>query len=156
MAVFERDLRVRAPLDDVWAFHSTVDGLRSLTPGWANLRIEEIERPDDSRDAHVLTEGTRIHASVRPLGVGPRQRWVSVIEERVEGDGRAHFVDSMEDGPFPTWEHTHSFYADGDETVIRDRVEYETPVGGVGDKLATLGLAPMFHYRHRRTRDILE
>lgn len=156
MAVFERNLRVRAPFDDVWAFHSTIDGLRSLTPNWLNIRIEKIEHPNNGRDAHVLTEGTRIHASVTPFGFGPRQSWVSVIEERAEFASTAHFVDSMDDGPFPEWEHTHSFYEAGDETLIRDRVEFRTTAGGVGNRFAVLGLAPMFYYRHRRTRDILE
>ena len=156
MATFERELRVRAALADVWAFHSTIDGLRSLTPDWLNLRVEDIERPGDEPETHVLTAGTRIHASVRPFGVGPRQTWVSHITEREEGEDRAYFVDVMEAGPFPEWEHTHLFYADGDETLIRDRVEYRAPVGGVGDDLARVGLAPMFWYRHRRTRDILD
>lgn len=156
MAVFERDLRIRAPLEDVWAFHSTLDGLRSLTPNWLNLRVEEIERPGTDRNSHVLTEGTRIHASVTPIGFGPRKRWVSVIEERVVRNGLAYFVDSMEDGPFPEWTHAHLFYGDGDETLIRDVVEYDAPAGDVGDELALLGLAPMFLFRHYRTRDILE
>ncbi|MGB9965266.1 SRPBCC family protein [Halobacterium sp. CBA1126] len=156
MATFERELRVRAPLADVWAFHSTIDGLRSLTPDWLHLRVEEIDRPDDEPETHVLTEGTRIHASVQPFGVGPRQRWVSRITAREEDDDTAYFVDQMEEGPFPEWEHTHSFFADGDETLIRDRVEYRAPVGGVGDDLAVLGLGPMFWYRHRRTREILD
>jgi len=156
MATFERELRVRAPLADVWAFHSTTDGLRSLTPDWLNLRIERIERPTDEPEAHVLTAGTRIHASVRPFGVGPRQTWVSHITEREESEEKAYFVDVMEGGPFSEWEHTHLFYADGDETLIRDHVEYRGPVGGVGDGLAELGLAPMFWYRHRRTSAILD
>ncbi|GAA0288073.1 SRPBCC family protein [Halobacterium noricense] len=156
MATFERELRVHAPLADVWAFHSTIDGLRSLTPDWLNLRVEEIERPDDEPEAHVLTAGTRIHASVQPFGVGPRQTWVSHITAREEGEDTAYFVDVMEEGPFPEWEHTHLFYADGDETLIRDHVEYRAPVGGIGDEAARLGLAPMFWYRHRRTRDILD
>lgn len=155
MAVYERDLRVGVPLEDAWAFHSTIDGLRSLTPKFLNLRVEELERPGNGRDAHVLTEGTRIHASVTPVGFGPRQHWVSVIDARVERDGVRYFVDTMEDGPFREWTHTHMLYGDGEETLIRDRVEYELPGGELGTKLGGLGLLPMFVYRHYRTRDIL-
>ncbi|WP_232702260.1 SRPBCC family protein [Halobacterium wangiae] len=155
MATFERNLRVRAPFEDVWKFHSTIDGLLSLTPGWANLRVEAVQRPDgDTGD--VLTVGTRIRMSVRPFGVGPRQRWVSRITEREEGDGYAYFADVMEEGPFPEWEHTHTFYADGDDTLARDHVEYRTPVGGIADEVAGLFFDPMFRYRHRRTRELLE
>jgi ligand-binding SRPBCC domain-containing protein len=156
MGTFERDLRVGASLADTWAFHSTIDGLRSLTPDWLHLRIDEIERPEGDTETHVLTAGTRIHASVKPFGVGPRQTWVSRITEREERDETAYFVDVMEDGPFPEWEHTHLFYADGDETLVRDSVEYTTPVGGIGDGVAGLLLDPMFRFRHKRTRDILD
>lgn len=155
MKTFERNLRVRAPLADAWAFHSTIDGLRSLTPDWMHLRIEEIDRPDDEPNTHVLTEGTRIHASVQPFGVGPRQSWTSRITDREEGDGTAYFVDEMEEGPFPAWRHTHLFYGDGNETVVRDRVEYRAPGGALGDEVAGLLLEPMFRYRHRRTREVL-
>ncbi|WP_336037903.1 SRPBCC family protein [Halobacterium yunchengense] len=156
MATFEREVRVRAPLADVWAFHSTIDGLRSLTPDWLHLRVEEIERPAAEPETHVLTAGTRIRASVQPFGVGPRQRWVSRITAREEGEATAYFVDVMEDGPFPHWEHTHLFYGDGDGTLVRDRVEYRAPAGGVLDGVAGAFLEPGFRYRHRRTREILE
>jgi len=154
MQTFERDLRVDAPLDEVWAFHSTVDGLLALTPDWANLRVDGVEWPEDrgGRDDEVLVEGTRIQMSVRPLGVGPRQTWTSVITERVEADGHAYFVDAMEEGPFPEWEHTHSFFADGDQTVLRDHVEYRAPLGGVGALGSPAALWTMFRFRHRQTR----
>ena len=156
METFERDLRVDAPLEEVWAFHSTVDGLLGLTPEWANLRVDGMEWPDGERpDDDVLVAGTRIHTSVQPFGVAPRQSWVSHVTERVEGDDHTYFVDVMEDGPFPEWRHTHSFFADGDQTVARDRVEYRAPLGPLGALGAPAVLGPMFHFRHRRTREVL-
>jgi ligand-binding SRPBCC domain-containing protein len=68
------------------------------------------------------------------------------------------FRDEMRDGPFRRWIHTHSFFADGDETLIVDRVEYELPFGPLGRAvapLARIGFEPMFRYRHRRTRELL-
>jgi ligand-binding SRPBCC domain-containing protein len=159
MPVYQRRTRVAAPLDAVWAFHSQVSGLEALTPGWMNLRIEGVEGPDGDSDPAVLETGSRIDASVRPFGVGPRQRWTSLITAREEGEGRASFTDEMVDGPFREWEHTHRFFRDGDETVVDDRVTYALPLGAVGDAvgpLARVGFEPMFRYRHRRTRDLLE
>jgi len=155
MATYERDVRVRAPFADVWEFHATIDGLRALTPDWLHLRVEAVRRPEGD-DSGTLTVGTRIRLSVQPFGVGPRQRWVSHITGREEREGYAYFADVMEDGPFPEWEHTHTFYADGDETLVRDRVEYRTPVGGIADDVAGVFFEPMFRYRHRRTREMLE
>ncbi len=159
METYRRETRVRAPLSRVWEFHSTTDGLEALTPDWMNLRVESVTGPDGGADPEVLVEGSRIEATVRPFGVGPRQSWISVIREREDGDGSAAFVDTMEDGPFPHWRHTHTFFADGDATVVRDHVAYELPLGALGravGPLSWIGFEPMFRFRHRRTKDILE
>ena len=160
MPVFEREVRVTAPLDEVWEFHATGDGLEALTPGWMNLRVEESRGPDGEPDPEVLETGSVVVSSVRPFGVGPRQRWVSEITARGESEDSAMFRDVMREGPFPHWSHTHRFRAEGDQTtVVSDHVEYELPGGPLG-KLAgpfgVVGFEPMFRYRHRKTRELLE
>jgi ligand-binding SRPBCC domain-containing protein len=159
MNVYQRSTRVKAPLSEVWAFHSRVDGLTALTPKFANLRVDAVRGPDGSPDPGILVEGSEIDLSARPFGVGPRQGFTSRIAKRVEGEGSAYFRDDMVDGPLPHWEHTHSFFADGDETVLRDRIEYRLPGGKLGDAvgpLAYLGFEPGFRYRHRETKRLLE
>lgn len=159
MATYERSVRVAAPFEDVWEFHSTGDGLEALTPGWMNLEIEEARGPDGELDPDVLEEEAVLTSSVRPFGVGPRQEWVSEIVAREEADGSAYFRDRMRDGPFDEWEHTHMFFTDGDETVVADSVVYEFPFGALGrlaGRFAVVGFEPMFRYRHRRTRTLLE
>jgi ligand-binding SRPBCC domain-containing protein len=159
METYERSVRVAAPLAEVWEFHSTERGLVALTPGWMNLEIEGTRGPDGEPDPEVLETGSVVESSVRPLGVGPRQRWTSEIVARERDGGSAYFRDVMTDGPFREWTHTHSFFADGESTLVRDRVEYELPLGGLGralGPLAVVGFEPMFRYRHRRTRELLE
>ncbi len=159
MSVYQRETRVRASLEDVWAFHSTVDGLDALTPGFMRLEIESVTGPDGEPDPDVLEVGSRIEMSMRPFGVLPKQRWVSVITERTERPGAAMFRDVMEEGPFPKWVHTHRFFADGDETILVDRVEYRLPGGRVGSAVSPLGwvgFEPMFRDRHRTTKRLLE
>jgi ligand-binding SRPBCC domain-containing protein len=159
MAVYQRRTRVAAPLDEVWDFHSRVTGLEALTPGWMNLQVESVTGPDGEPDPGILETGSRIDASMQPFGVGPRQRWTSVITARERDEGSASFRDEMEGGPFRHWEHTHRFFADGDDTVVDDRVVYALPFGGVGEavsRLARVGFEPMFRFRHRRTRELLE
>jgi ligand-binding SRPBCC domain-containing protein len=178
MPTYRRTTRIPAPIDEVWAFHSTVDGLRELTPDWMNLRIGAVEGPNGERDPPALFAGSRIRMSIRPFGVVPRQRWTSRIVEREPDDGpdaespadgaaddegpdgnssiegSAYFVDEMTDGPFRTWKHTHSFFADGDETLLADSVEYRLPFGSLGDAagpFAKVGFEGMFRDRHRRT-----
>lgn len=160
MPTYQRETRVHAPLEEVWAFHSRIGGLEALTPDWLNLRVEAVVGPDGSeREANaVLETGTAVYLSVRPFGVGSRRRWTSRITRREEGDGAAVFEDAMEEGPFPEWHHSHQFYGVGDdETLLRDRVEYELPlVGGLLGPLGWLGFEPTFRDRHRRTKRILE
>jgi ligand-binding SRPBCC domain-containing protein len=161
VATYERSVRVRAPFEAVWDFHSGIDGLEALTPGWMHLRVEAIEGPDGERlgeDADLVPD-TDIHMSMQPGGVGPRQRWTSRITARERYAGAAYFRDVMRDGPFPHWEHTHLFYRDGDGTVVRDVLEYALPLGALGRHLGPLGVVgfePMFRYRHRRTKALLE
>jgi ligand-binding SRPBCC domain-containing protein len=159
MQSYERSVRVAAPFDEVWAFHSTGEGLEALTPNWMHLRIEEARGPDGEPDPEVLTEGSVLRASVRPFDVGPRQEWVSEIAAREETDGSAYFRDVMTDGPFAEWEHTHLFFADGAETIVTDSVAYRLPLGPLSDPLgpfAVVGFEPMFRYRHRQTKKRLE
>jgi ligand-binding SRPBCC domain-containing protein len=159
MATFTHASRVDAPFENVWEFHSTGDGLVALTPGFANLRVEATRGPDGESDPDELVEGTEIDVSMRPFGVGPRQRWTSRIVERERGHEEGFFVDEMVEGPFAHWRHTHRFDAEGEGTLMQDRVEWALPGGAAGRLAAHLGivgLEPAFRYRHRRARKLLE
>ncbi|MFC4246442.1 SRPBCC family protein [Natribaculum luteum] len=159
MPSYERETRVRAPLEDVWEFHSRIEGLEALTPEWLALRVESVIGPDGESNPEILEAGAEVALSMQPFGVGPRQHWTSLITERERTDGTAYFRDEMVDGPFDRWIHTHAFYADGEQTIVRDLVEYELPMGELGGALAPfsrVGFDPMFRYRHRKTREELE
>ena len=165
MPTYERRTTVDAPLEEVWDFHSRVEGLESVTPDWMGLRVEAMIGPDGRPDPDVLETGTELSLSMRPLGVGPRQHWTSLITDRERRDDGAYFRDEMVYGPFERWEHTHAFSADGERTVLRDRVAYELPgsdVAGVGRLTAlagpfsTIGFEAMFRERHRLTKAHLE
>ncbi|MFQ3318730.1 SRPBCC family protein [Natronomonas sp.] len=159
MATYQRETRVQAPFEEVWTFHSKIEGLEALTPAFMHLEVHTVTGPDGERDPELLVPGTRIEMSLQPFGIAPRQHWTSVITERTEADGAAMFHDVMEGGPFPAWEHTHKFFADGEETLIVDHVEYELPGGKLGRAVSPLGwvgFEPMFRGRHKETKEILE
>jgi ligand-binding SRPBCC domain-containing protein len=42
------------------------------------------------------------------------------------------FVDTQEKGPYALWWHEHHLQADGDATVMLDRVYYSLPLGLLG------------------------
>ncbi|WP_227355014.1 SRPBCC family protein [Haladaptatus salinisoli] len=157
MTTYQREVWVDAPFEDVWRFYSTIDGLEALTPEWMHLRVEGIRGPDGDPEPDVLETGTEVRLSLRPFGVGLRQRWTSEITRRKERDGSALFRDEMRDGPFPEWRHTHQFYDGDGRTLVRDRVKYRLPaLGTAGSPLAKVGFEPMFRYRHRKTKELLE
>ncbi len=158
MPLFEKENRIDASFEDVWSFHSDIEGLTAITPGWLNLTVEKITGPDGDPDPSVLEEGTTIEMSLRPLGF-PVMSWKSRIIDREQNPESAYFVDEMTEGPFKKWIHTHSFRVEGGETVINDRVEFSPSLrmGGVlGSPFVKLNLAIMFRYRHRKTKKLLE
>ena len=159
MATYRRETHVDAPFEDVWAFHSTTDGLEALTPEFMNLVVESVTGPNGEADPEELEAESRIELSMRPFGVGPRRRMVSVITERTLEDGAGMFRDIMESGPFPDWEHTHRFFADGRGTRVVDHVAYQLPGGTLGRAVSPfgrIGFEPMFRARHRTTKRLLE
>jgi ligand-binding SRPBCC domain-containing protein len=157
MTAYERSTTVEAPLEAVWDFHSTIDGLLALTPDWMNMRVEAVRGPGGDPDPEVLEAGAEIDMAVQPLGVAPRQTWTSRITEREHEGTSAYFRDTMQDGPFGLWLHTHRFEAVGGGTRITDHVEYEfgRPLGALS-RFGWPGFEAMFLYRHRRTRATLE
>ncbi|MFB6112410.1 MAG: SRPBCC family protein [Halobacteriaceae archaeon] len=159
MPTYERSVRVAAPLERVREFHASTDGLLALTPQVAHLRVDGITGPDGEPDPDGLPVGTRIRLSVRPMGVGPRQTMVSEIVDRWQEPGAAGFVDELVEGPLEEWRHRHLFRRDDDGTLLTDRVTYALggnwPVRPL-EAMARLGLEPVFRYRHRKTRRLLE
>lgn len=159
MATYARRTRVAAPFSEVWEFHSNVSGLEALTPGWMGLDVVSVRGPDGTLDPEVLEAGSKVRMAMRPFGVGPAQRWTTLIVAREASDREATFRDEMVGGPFRNWVHTHRFRADGDGTIIEDRVEYELPGGRLGraaSPLGAVGFEPMFRYRHAKTKELLE
>ena len=159
MSTYQRSVRVAAPLERVWEFHSTENGLKALTPDWMGMTVKSVTGPDGEPNPTVLEAGSVLEIAVQPFEIGPPRQWTSEITARERGDGSAYFTDIMTDGPFSEWEHTHLFYADGDETILTDTIEYELPLGpvrGVAGHLAVVGFEPMFRYRHRQTKKLLE
>ncbi len=61
-------------------------------------------------------------------------------------------------GPYRRWHHEHRFEAHGNETVMRDRVQYELPYGILGRiaHWAVVGrqLRQIFDYRAARIEEI--
>lgn len=123
--VLERSQLLHATLDEAWSFFSSPKNLARITPQDMGFEIKE---PFDDRPAHT---GQLIRYSVRPLFNIPIT-WVTRIEEV---DAPCRFVDTQIRGPYKRWWHQHTFEAVDDGVLMRDRVEYELPLGLLGEAM---------------------
>jgi len=144
----EREQIVRAPLEDVFEFFSQARNLELLTPPWLRFEVLTPE-PVQMRTGTLIEYRLRLH--------GVPMRWVSVIEEWEPGE---RFVDRQLKGPYRLWHHTHEFERHDDGTLVRDRVEYEIPLGSLG-KVAQLlfigrDLTRVFDYRRESVHELIE
>lgn len=84
--------------------------------------------------------GTEITFKFRAFPYIPiHERWTALI---TEFSFHEYFCDIQKQGPFKSWQHTHTFESrivEGMEgTVVGDEVEYEVGFGAVGKMLETL------------------
>ena len=104
--------RVSCPIANTFSFFSTARNLERLTPPFLKFRIHYIS-------SEPLVAGAIIDYSLRlhhlPI------RWQSQIEQ---WEPPYHFVDNQIRGPFKLWRHTHTFRADGNDTIITDTVQF--------------------------------
>jgi ligand-binding SRPBCC domain-containing protein len=163
-------------VDLVFAFFANPENLPRLMPTWQKARIEEatfVPPPphpapvaSTSRRSIAAGAGTKLTISFRPFPYSPiRVPWEAEISEFVWND---HFCDRQLRGPFAYWLHCHHLQpeirkddsgAPISGTLLRDKVEYELPLGKLGEIANILfvvrQLRNTFKYRRDRTSELL-
>ncbi len=112
---------VARPIDEVFDFFSRPENLGRITP--ASMGFEFLTEDRDMRD------GLEIRYRIRPL-LGIPLTWTTKITG-YEPPNR--FADIQLSGPYRRWEHTHTFEAVPGGTLVHDEIEYEVPLGPLGD-----------------------
>jgi ligand-binding SRPBCC domain-containing protein len=159
------------PVDHVFAFFANPENLPRLMPAWQKTRIEEISfAPPPPISSSRLSSpaagsGTKLTISFRPFPYAPiRIPWDVEISEFFWND---HFCDQQLSGPFAYWHHCHHVQpqtrtdnssAPISGTLLHDKVEYELPLGRLGDianSVITRQLHRTFAYRRIRTLELL-
>jgi ligand-binding SRPBCC domain-containing protein len=116
----EREQIVPGPVEEVFAFFGDAHNLEAITPPW--LRFEVLTpRPIEMHPGALIAYRMRLH--------GIPVSWLTEIEQWQPHTG---FVDRQLRGPYRLWHHTHSFQACAQGTLMRDRVRYALPLGGLG------------------------
>jgi NADH dehydrogenase len=109
------------PLPEVFDFFASPDNLGRITP--PGMRFEFLT------DDRTMRSGLEIDYRLRPL-LGIPVSWRTRIDAY---DPPNRFEDVQLRGPYRRWEHRHSFQAVDGGTLMTDEVEYELPLGPLGD-----------------------
>lgn len=135
------------PVEKVWAFHSSAEALRVLTP--PGVRAVPLGRDLEVREG-------AIHR-IRFSQFGLPMIWEARIEEVQPPTG---FTDVAARSPFAYWKHRHNFVPTGHGTLLVDTVTYTPPGGFLAPFLEKIFIGrevdAMFAYRHQATRKALE
>jgi len=105
----------------VFEFFADARNLQRITPPWVHFQIltaGEIE----------MKQGALIDYNIRMRGVPMRWR-----TEIVEWNPPYSFTDVQLRGPYKLWNHRHTFTEKDGGTFMSDEVDYELPLGPLGE-----------------------
>ena len=121
MRTLERQQLLPGEPADVFPFFADALNLERITPPWLGFRVVT-GGPIDMGPGTLIEYRLRLHRV--PV------RWLTRIEV---WEPPLRFVDAQVRGPYRHWRHEHRFgAADGGGTLVRDRVDYELPLGPLG------------------------
>ena len=127
------------PRDEVFAFFEDARNLEAITPPFLRFRV--VTPGPIAMRAGALIE-YRLSLFGAPFG------WQTEIEIY---EPTRRFVDRQLRGPYRVWRHTHEFEDVAGGTRMADHVEYELPLGPLGDIAHALfvkrTVAKIFDYR---------
>jgi len=135
------------PLGQVFRFFEDARNLEKITPPWLNFKILRA-------DSIQMRPGEEINYVIRWMGVP--MKWKTCIREY---DPPKKFVDEQDSGPYTLWHHEHTFVETDAGVLIRDRVDYQLPLGPLGRLahwlLVKRQLLEIFRYRQKTIAAIL-
>ncbi|HEY8439029.1 MAG TPA: NAD(P)H-binding protein [Candidatus Limnocylindrales bacterium] len=109
------------PIDEVFDFFARPTNLARITPSSMGFEFLTTDRE--------MRAGLEIDYRIRPL-LGIPVTWRTRITEY---DPPRGFRDVQVRGPYHRWEHRHAFESVEGGTLVRDEIEYEVPLGPLGD-----------------------
>jgi ligand-binding SRPBCC domain-containing protein len=156
---FQTEQWVSYPRKQVFAFFADPANFPPLMSGWQRARVDRtsyVSPPGAPSTGKVVAgEGSVMTISFRPVPLFPfRLEWDAYIAEFRWND---HFCDEQRRGPFKYFRHCHRLRDEVRDgmmgTVVRDVVEYELPLGPLGNAANGLAVSrqirSLFRYRQR-------
>lgn len=149
MAVVSLETFIRAPAE------ACFDAARDIDMHAANVGGPLPHRPVAGVTGGLINLGEEVTWEGAFFGLP--QRMTSRI---VAFDRPRTFTDEMRRGPFKRWRHTHLFEPRDGGTLMRDRVEFASPLGPCGALFDLLYLESFVRRllvsQNRRLREVLE
>jgi ligand-binding SRPBCC domain-containing protein len=118
-----REQQINCGIEDAWRFFSSAKNLEKITPDSMGFKV--VSHLEDDR----IFEGMEIEYIVSPVLKIPL-KWKTVIKQ-VEWN--KSFTDFQASGPYAYWNHFHEFIPNADGVLMKDTVDYELPLGLIGD-----------------------
>jgi Uncharacterized conserved protein len=139
---------LEASMEEVWNFFSNANNLETLTPPKMKMNVRtKLANP-------IVYKDMRIAYTVAPL-FGIPVFWETKI---IEVEVHSYFIDIQRRGPFKSWKHTHTFIQQENGVMMNDDIEYELPLGKLGDffhqPLVLKNLKELFVYRQQICKEI--
>lgn len=143
MFTLESEIRLAAPLSEVFPFFADAHNLERLTPSF--LRFEVLTpAPIEMRPGALIDYRLRVR--------GVPLRWRTEI---TAWEPPYRFVDQQLRGPYRAWIHEHRFEEIDGQTVARDRVRYSHVGGSLVNRLIVApDVRRIFDYRARVLREL--
>lgn len=118
---FEQVQRFPRPLGEIFDYFTQISNLEAMTPPFLHFRnLTSCRVP--------VQAGTEFDHALRLYGIPIL--WRTRIEHFAPGGS---FVDRQIRGPYKLWRHEHSFREIPWGTEMTDRVDYELPLGFLGE-----------------------
>ena len=128
MHIFKTEQLLPVTIEKAWDFFSTPANLVQITPPELDFKIKsELSEGD-------IYEGMTINYTVKPL-LGIPVKWKTVLSKIIK---YKTFTDTQIEGPYETWEHTHSFLTTKEGIIMIDLVKYKLPLGFLGSLINSL------------------
>jgi ligand-binding SRPBCC domain-containing protein len=118
-----REQQLLCDVTTAWQFFSNPNNLSEITPKDMGFVVLSKNSHDE------IYRGMEIDYTVSPL-LGIPLKWKTQINQV---DFQKSFTDFQAKGPYKLWNHYHEFIPNENGVLIKDTVDYELPLGFLGD-----------------------
>lgn len=138
-----REQQLNCDIETAWKFFSSANNLSEITP--KDMGFTVLTEMEDDK----IYEGMLIDYYISPL-FGIKMKWQTEI---IHVDFQKSFIDFQRKGPYKLWNHHHEFIPNDEGVLMRDTIDYELPMGELGEIAHSLfvkkKLDYIFDYRFR-------